>query len=134
MGIRSRIKGALKRVRVLTKVIHEESKYPGRPQPHMASKNPLWGGGETSKDSSTEDETKDKTKDETKDETKEQVAQKTGITQENKQKNTETEVFAKTEEESSTKGSLDEEGADYWFLKYDDVEGWNESNPGQKKD
>ena len=30
------------------------------------------------------------------------------------------------------KGSLNEEGADYWFLQYDDVEGWNESNPGQK--
>ena len=35
--------------------------------------------------------------------------------------------------ENNDSGSLNEEGADYWFLQYDDVEGWNESNPGQKE-
>jgi len=48
MGIRSLIKSKIKEglgnIRVLGKVLHEESKYPGRPQPHMAARNPLWGG------------------------------------------------------------------------------------------
>ena len=50
MGLRSRlknkIKGTLEGVGALAKVIHDEANHPGRPQPHMAARNPLWGGGE----------------------------------------------------------------------------------------
>ena len=50
MGFRSRIKnkikGTLGGVGALAKVIHDEANHPGRPQPHMAARNPLWGGGE----------------------------------------------------------------------------------------
>ena len=53
MGLRSRlknkIKGTLEGVGVLAKVIHDEANHPGRPQPHMAARNPLWGGGEVEK-------------------------------------------------------------------------------------
>ena len=50
MGLRSRLKnkirGTLEGVGALAKVIHDEANHPGRPQPHMAARNPLWGGGE----------------------------------------------------------------------------------------
>ena len=50
MGLRSRlkkkIKDTLEGVGALAKVIHDEANHPGRPQPHMAARNPLWGGGE----------------------------------------------------------------------------------------
>ena len=62
MGLRSRlknkIKGTLEGVGALAKVIHDEANHPGRPQPHMAARNPLWGGGEverTDKPSSKEE-------------------------------------------------------------------------------
>ena len=62
MGLRSRlknkIKGTLEGVGALAKVIHDEANHPGRPQPHMAARNPLWGGGEverTDKPSSNEE-------------------------------------------------------------------------------
>ncbi len=47
MGIRSRIKGALKggvlgKVARGVKTVHEESKYPGRPASYQAADNPLW--------------------------------------------------------------------------------------------
>ena len=58
MGLRSRlknkIKGTLEGVGALAKVIHDEANHPGRPQPHMAARNPLWGGGEVER-SETED-------------------------------------------------------------------------------
>ena len=48
MGIRSTIKSKLKEsissIKTFGKVIHDEAKYPGRPQPHMVARNPLWGG------------------------------------------------------------------------------------------
>ena len=54
MGLRSRlknkIKGTLEGVGALAKVIHDEANHPGRPQPHMAARNPLWGGGEVERD------------------------------------------------------------------------------------
>ncbi|MEC7988206.1 MAG: hypothetical protein VX278_23770 [Myxococcota bacterium] len=50
MGLRTRIKNLikdrLKNVRALASVIHEEANYPGRPQPHVAAKNPLYNGGD----------------------------------------------------------------------------------------
>ena len=48
MGIRStiksKIKESLRNISTLGKVIHDEAKHPGRPQPHMVARNPLWGG------------------------------------------------------------------------------------------
>ena len=44
MGIRDRIKRRLKGARDLIQRVQDEANYPGRPQPHMAARNPLWGG------------------------------------------------------------------------------------------
>jgi hypothetical protein len=59
MGLRSRLKnklkGTLEGVGALAKVIHDEANHPGRPQPHMAARNPLWGGGEVERTDSVED-------------------------------------------------------------------------------
>lgn len=50
MGLRSRLKGKIKDtvqgVGALARIIHDEANHPGRPQPHMAARNPLWGGGD----------------------------------------------------------------------------------------
>ena len=43
-NIRNKFRNAVDGMKTLAKVIHDESKFPGRPQPHMAAKNPLWGG------------------------------------------------------------------------------------------
>ncbi len=42
--IKSKIKEGLRNVGALAKFIQDESNHPGRPQPHMTAKNPLWGG------------------------------------------------------------------------------------------
>ena len=120
MGIRSRVKKALQKVRVLAQVIHEESKYPGRPQPHVAAKNPLWGGGDA-----RDDELKDTN-------SKQESPEGSSNIQNSEVKENPTPQYKKGPENNDS-GSLNEEGADYWFLQYDDVEGWNESNPGQKE-
>ena len=128
MGIRSRVKKTLEKIRVLAQVIHEESKYPGRPQPHVAAQNPLWGGGDSREDANLQ--TKTKTKTNAEQASSESVhSQDTPISGSNEC--TEIQEPAK-ETKTSDQGSLNEEGADYWFLQYDDVEGWNESNPGQQ--
>ena len=44
--IKGKIKGRIKDVRALVNIIHNEAKHPGRPQPHMAARNPLYGGVE----------------------------------------------------------------------------------------
>ena len=48
MGLRSKLKSKVKQslenIQILGKVIHDEAKHPGRPQPHMVARNPLWGG------------------------------------------------------------------------------------------
>ena len=53
MGFRSKLKAKIKaaigNADALAKVIHEEALHPGRPQPHMAAKNPLWGGEHSKK-------------------------------------------------------------------------------------
>lgn len=117
MGIRSRVKKTLQKIRVLARVIHDESKYPGRPQPHVAAQNPLWGGGDTRTDTESKDTEQDSS-----------TVQKTPVPP------TEQDTSVSSpQEENNNQGSLNEEGADYWFLQYEDVEGWNESNPGQKK-
>ena len=120
MGIRSRVKKVLQKVRVLGQVIHEESKYPGRPQPHVAAKNPLWGGGDARDDQSKDTNSKQESPEESPN-IQNSEAKENPTSQHNE------------DLENNDQGSLNEEGADYWFLQYDDVEGWNESNPGQKK-
>ena len=136
--IESGAKKALKKIRVLAEVIHEESKYPGRPQPHVVAKNPLWGGGDNRDDSdeeSTKQESENKDLKESKTKTKTKTSQADGVAPDRNVSQETSGVAEKPKEtENSDKGSLDEEGADYWFLQYDDVEGWNESNPGKKKE
>ena len=48
MGFRTRIKSKIKEalgdVRALFHMVNEEANHPGRPQPHMVARNPLWGG------------------------------------------------------------------------------------------
>lgn len=64
MGLRSRLKGKIKDtvqgVGALARIIHDEANHPGRPQPHMAARNPLWGGGDVTDEGVNEgtDETK----------------------------------------------------------------------------
>lgn len=42
--IKSKIKEGLKNIKSLAFLIHDEASHPGRPQPHMAARNPMWGG------------------------------------------------------------------------------------------
>ena len=42
--IKQRIRETIDNLGILAKVLHDESQYPGRPQPHMAARHPLWGG------------------------------------------------------------------------------------------
>ena len=96
MGFRSRIKGRLKsavgNVKALAAVINEEANHPGRPSPHMAARNPMWGGADTPV--SPEEET------------------------------LETAETASDGQKKSTS-----EDGDFWFLNYDDVDGWDVTNP-----
>ena len=96
MGFRSRLKGRLKsavgNVKALAAVINEEANHPGRPSPHMAARNPMWGGEDTPV--SSEDAAAD-------------TAQPASEAQEK---------------------SKSEDG-DFWFLNYDDVDGWDVTNP-----
>ena len=128
MGIRSKIKSKLKQkmeqFKVLAAVVHDEANHPGRPQPHMAARNPFWGGEEKTevlspeKNKGEEEKSSSDSKQETKPQSEQELspsAQKT------------------TSGHDQPKGSLDEEEADFWFLKYGDNEGWNETNPGKKK-
>ena len=106
MGLRSRlknkIKGTLEGVGALAKVIHDEANHPGRPQPHMAARNPLWGGGEVEKsdDAGTEEENV-----------------------------VDSSVAASADGTSSTPESEPE--ADYWFLHDPEGEAddWSKTNP-----
>ena len=108
MGLRSRlknkIKGTLEGVGALAKVIHDEANHPGRPQPHMAARNPLWGGGEVERSDSTD--TDSSTEDNSDSSTAESSSQV---------ENTET----------------NNEEADYWFLHDPDGEAddWSKTNP-----
>ena len=44
MGFRDRIKKRIGRVHEAVKSVRDEASHPGRPQPHMAQRNPMWGG------------------------------------------------------------------------------------------
>jgi hypothetical protein len=101
MGLRTQLKNKLKEtlqnIKSLSFLIHEESKYPGRPQPHMAARNPMWGGEDSAP--------------------AEQEASKAA------------KEAAASEQPVDTR---DASGEEFWFLKYDDNEGWDETNPGEK--
>ena len=60
MGLRTRIKKLIKErikgIQALAFLIHEEANYPGRPQPHMAARNPLYNGGEAAGEESAGEE------------------------------------------------------------------------------
>jgi len=113
VGLRSRlknkIKGTLEGVGALAKVIHDEANHPGRPQPHMAARNPLWGGGEveradsTDTDSSTEDSSNSSTP----------------------------EASSQVDNTETNNGEINNEEADYWFLHDPDGEAddWSKTNP-----
>ena len=126
MGIRSKIKSRLKhkleQLKVLATVVHDEANHPGRPQPHMAARNPFWGGEEKT------------------DGSRSSVADEEGshsVSSSSQGVQSEVDSSQASQEKSSSqerqKGSLEEEEADFWFLKYGDNEGWNETNPGKKK-
>ena len=96
MGFRSRIKGRIKsavgNVKALAAVINEEANHPGRPSPHMAARNPMWGGEDTPV--SPEEDTAEAA-----------------------------ESVSEPQEKSTS------EDGDFWFLNYDDVDGWDVTNP-----
>lgn len=108
MGLRSRLKGKIKQtlegVGVLAKVIHDEANHPGRPQPHMAARNPLWGGGETEEDADLDSETH----------TGDASSEESG-----------------GENDDAEQVSQPTEEVDYWFLNDEDGEGddWSRTNP-----
>lgn len=105
MGIRDRIKSRLKsgvsNIKALAAVIHDEANHPGRPSPHMAARNPMWGG-----------------------ETGAAVAEDSP-TQETSSSSTEPPIEHPVPEERRAP-----DGEEFWFLKDDDAEGWSETNPG----
>lgn len=112
MGFRSRLKGKIKEtlqgVGALAKVIHDEANHPGRPQPHMAARNPLWGGGDPNQQEDPPVSTEvDSTA---------QTSMETASVKEVTVKGSETEA---------------PEEVDYWFLNDEDGEGddWSKTNP-----
>ena len=106
MGLRSRlknkIKGTLEGVGVLAKVIHDEANHPGRPQPHMAARNPLWGGGEVERPK----------------------------TEDSPISGSDAQVHSTTSD-TTNKTVESEPEADYWFLHDPDGEAddWSKTNP-----
>lgn len=112
MGLRSRlknkIKGTLEGVGALAKVIHDEANHPGRPQPHMAARNPLWGGGEVERSDSTDTESS----------TEESL-------------NSSVESSSQVDNEEANNAETNSEEADYWFLDDPDGEAddWSKTNP-----
>ena len=110
MGLRSRlknkIKGTLEGVGVLAKVIHDEANHPGRPQPHMAARNPLWGGGEVER---------------------ENLAESTDRESESDGE----ELQSQAASSSDDKRPTEEAQPDYWFLHDPDGEAddWSKTNP-----
>ncbi len=110
MGLRSRlkskVKGAIEGVSALAKVIHDEANHPGRPQPHMAARNPLWGGGEVDRTDKEETE----------------KSESSAVV---------TDDGSQTEVGQAQTPSVETEEVDYWFLNDEDGEGddWSQTNP-----
>ena len=104
MGLRDRIKQRLKAAVGLAQAVHEEAQYPGRPQPHMAARNPLWGGAEDKPPPGTAEHTN---------------ASPPPPAPEGMDPYTSNDVAPEKED-------------DYWFLKGEPVEdGWRDTNPGK---
>lgn len=110
MGLRSRLKGKIKDtvegVSALARIIHDEANHPGRPQPHMAARNPLWGGGDvTDKEASSTPASSD----------------------------VETEGLpdAPVQTAGADEVTPQETGDDFWFLHDPDgeVDDWSQTNP-----
>lgn len=109
MGIRDRLKRRLKGARDLLKQVQEEANYPGRPQPHMAARNPLWGGSE--------------------DKPPEGTAPRAAVPKP-KPKPAPPGVDPYASNNAASEGE-----DDYWFLKDNEVEdGWRETNPGDDEE
>lgn len=110
MGLRSRlknkVKGAIEGVGALAKVIHDEANHPGRPQPHMAARNPLWGGGEVDR---ADKEDADN-------------SEPNGVVGNE---------GSQTDAAQPETPPVDTEEVDYWFLNDEDGEGddWSKTNP-----
>ena len=106
MGFRTRIKSKIKEtlgdVRALFQMVNEEAKHPGRPQPHMVARNPLWGGESGPNPDKTE------------------------VPQDEEPIKSAAEEPIEEPKESEKQES---EEQDFWYLRGDD-EGWSDPNPG----
>ena len=114
MGIRSRIKAKIQErlqdVRALVRVVNEEAKHPGRPQPHMVARNPLWGG-----------------------EAGAPPTQKEVPSEPEQEVHTASPAVTPTSpppSSSSTETKQTTQDDDFWYLRGDD-EGWSDLNPGK---
>lgn len=109
MGIRDRLKRRLKGARDLFKQVQEEANYPGRPQPHMAARNPLWGGAE--------------------DKPPEGVSPRAAVPEPAPA------PAPKGVDPYASNNVAPEKEDEYWFLKDNTVEdGWRATNPGATSD
>lgn len=107
--IRAKIKGAIGNVDALAKIIHDEANHPGRPQPHMAAKHPLWGGGDPSGQNEAANE----------------KLESPSVEKRAQAKKVDEADNAKIAEQP------EQVEADFWFLKQDAEEGddWSKVNP-----
>jgi hypothetical protein len=116
MGFRDRIKAKLKEkvqdMRAFVRVVNEEAKHPGRPQPHMVARNPLWGG--------------EAGPDPTKSSVPEQNTNAT-VNAQPPQKSSPSNTAQRTADPVDKKQETEEE--EFWYLRGDD-EGWSDLNPG----
>ena len=117
MGIRSRLKSkvraAVGNLRAFGAVLNEEANHPGRPQPHMTARNPVWGGtsGAEAPSSSAEPAASSSVS---------EPAASSSVSE---------------PAASSSAGAPEAETEEVpWYLKYDDNEGWDDPNPGLPKD
>ena len=111
MGFRNRIKSKIKEriqdIRALAKVVQDEATHPGRPQPHIVARNPLWGGESGEKLADTPKKT---------------APQDT--VQEAKS------PISKPEQKASNSDDDSSDDEDFWYLRGDN-EGWSDLNPGK---
>ena len=108
-NIRARIRQRLQDLTALFRAVNDEANHPGRPQPHMAARNPLWGGESGGPRDGTE--------------ARDAVPAKApppapeGV-----------DPYASNEVAPESEG-------EYWYLQGETVEeGWRETNPGETPD
>ena len=111
MGLRSRLKSKVKQslenIQILGKVIHDEAKHPGRPQPHMVARNPLWGGQDTPPSSSASMSVKD-----------------------DLQMDSQKDSLKANSETVDNPEVQNAEESDFWFLS-EAEDDWSQTNPGK---